>query len=169
MTGNRHVVWTWLHTLDQEHLFESFLENGYDDLETVKQMGEEDLLAIGVEDQETRFVINQAAKMLREKGAAWVYFIRCIESYIHVSILRKATIQNNTWHWLIHISRDDLDCENDYEKPGSESSGVSSWKSWQEADAQFRVRTSSPSFICSNSCLSSLPSCHTKLPSSSLV
>ena len=35
--------------------------------------------------------------------------------------------------------RDDLDCENDYEKPGSESSGVSSWKSWQEADAQFRV------------------------------
>ena len=77
MTGTRHVVWTWLHTLDQEHLFESFLENGYDDLETVKQMGEEDLLAIGVEDQDTRLVINQAARMLREKGAAWVYFIRC--------------------------------------------------------------------------------------------
>ena len=76
MTGIRHVVWTWLHTLDQEHLFDSFLENGYDDLETVKQMGEEDLLAIGVEDQETRFVISQAARMLREKGAAWVYFIR---------------------------------------------------------------------------------------------
>ena len=78
MTGSRHVVWTWLHTLDQDHLFESFIENGYDDLETVKQMGEEDLLAIGVDDQETRFVINQAARMLREKGAAWVYFIRCI-------------------------------------------------------------------------------------------
>ena len=43
----------------------------------------------------------------------------------------------------MEISRDDLDCENDYEKPGSESSGVSSWKSWQEADAQFRVRLSS--------------------------
>ena len=41
----------------------------------------------------------------------------------------------------MEISRDDLESENDYEKPGSESSGVSSWKSWQEADAQFRVRS----------------------------
>ena len=87
MTGIRHVVWTWLHTLDQEHLFDSFLENGYDDLETVKQMGEEDLLAIGVEDQETRFVISQAARMLREKGAAWVYFIRCKIVLMNVSQL----------------------------------------------------------------------------------
>ena len=39
----------------------------------------------------------------------------------------------------MELSRDDMECENDYEKPGSESSGVSSWKSWQEADAQFRV------------------------------
>ena len=85
MTGIRHVVWTWLRTLDQEHLFDSFLENGYDDLETVKQMGEEDLLAIGVEDQETRFVISQAARMLREKGAAWVYFIRCIIMFMYPS------------------------------------------------------------------------------------
>ena len=41
----------------------------------------------------------------------------------------------------MEMSRDDLESENDYEKPGSESSGVSSWKSWQEADAQFRVRS----------------------------
>ena len=94
MTGIRHVVWTWLHTLDQEHLFESFLENGYDDLETVKQMGEEDLLAIGVDDQETRFVISQAARMLRERGAAWVYFIRYIYivTCIYVSFLRRVSI-----------------------------------------------------------------------------
>lgn len=96
MTGTRHVVWTWLHTLDQEHLFESFLENGYDDLETVKQMGEEDLLAIGVEDTETRLVINQAARMLREKGAAWVYFIRCITIFKCPSRGRY----HNMWHFL---------------------------------------------------------------------
>lgn len=89
MTGSRHVVWTWLHTLDQEQLFEAFLENGYDDLETVKQMGEEDLVAIGVDDQETRIVVSQAAKMLREKGAAWVYFIRWGSHDIHPSEWRK--------------------------------------------------------------------------------
>ena len=89
MTGSRHVVWTWLHTLDQEQLFEAFLENGYDDLETVKQMGEEDLVAIGVDDQETRIVVSQAAKMLREKGAAWVYFIRWGTHDIHPSEWRK--------------------------------------------------------------------------------
>ena len=89
MTGSRHVVWTWLHTLDQEQLFEAFLENGYDDLETVKQMGEEDLVAIGVDDQETRIVVSQAAKMLREKGAAWVYFIRWGTHDIHSSKLRE--------------------------------------------------------------------------------
>ena len=48
------------------------------EMETQKLMGEEDLMAIGVDDQETRFVISQAARMLREKGAAWVYFIRYI-------------------------------------------------------------------------------------------
>ena len=165
MTGIRHVVWTWLHTLDQEHLFESFLENGYDDLETVKQMGEEDLLAIGVDDQETRFVISQAARMLREKGAAWVYFIRYIYMVTYICVLLVEGI--NTLYCLSYqISRDDLECENDYEKPGSESSGVSSWKSWQEADAQFRVNHSSPYFSnsLSLSSMSSFSSCLSPYP-----
>ena len=46
------------------------------DLAILQVVGEEDLVAIGVDDQETRIVVSQAAKMLREKGAAWVYFIR---------------------------------------------------------------------------------------------
>ena len=58
--------------------------------------------------------------------------LRNVSQYVALSLLSLIDME---------MSRDDLESENDYEKPGSESSGVSSWKSWQEADAQFRVRS----------------------------
>ena len=60
-----HIVWSWLHSLGQSALFCNFLEHGYDDLETVKQLGEEDLLAIGVQEQEVRDLLRHAARRLR--------------------------------------------------------------------------------------------------------
>ena len=43
-----NVVFYWLKYLYLEHYFENFLDHGYDDLETINCIGEEDLIAIGV-------------------------------------------------------------------------------------------------------------------------
>ena len=49
--------------------FQEFLDNGYDDLETVKQIGTEDLDAIGVVNQHHRAFILDAVRVLREQGS----------------------------------------------------------------------------------------------------
>ena len=47
------------------------LDNGYDDLETVKQIGTEDLDAIGVSNTHHRTFILDAVQVLREQGKKW--------------------------------------------------------------------------------------------------
>ena len=44
------------------------MDNGYDDLETVKKIGEEDLDAIGVTAPSHRAFLLDAVKVLREQG-----------------------------------------------------------------------------------------------------
>ena len=51
------------------------MDNGYDDLETVKQIGPDDLDAIGVASLHDRAFILDAVRVLREQGAAWVYLL----------------------------------------------------------------------------------------------
>ena len=46
-----NIVATWLNFLQVGEYSNSFLDNGYDDLETVKQIRLEDLRAIGVDNQ----------------------------------------------------------------------------------------------------------------------
>ena len=46
-----NIVATWLNFLQVGEYSDSFLDNGYDDLETVKQIRLEDLRAIGVDNQ----------------------------------------------------------------------------------------------------------------------
>ena len=46
-----NIVGTWLRFLNIQEYTERFLDNGYDDLETVKQIGRADLRAIGVEEE----------------------------------------------------------------------------------------------------------------------
>ncbi|GIY79841.1 sterile alpha motif domain-containing protein 5 [Caerostris extrusa] len=53
---------------------DSFLDNGYDDLEICKQIGEPDLDAIGVEDAVHREVIRRAVRRLVQEGGTAVYF-----------------------------------------------------------------------------------------------
>ena len=48
--------------------FKDFLDNGYDDLETVKQIGTEDLDAIGVTNKHHRAFVLDAVRVLREQG-----------------------------------------------------------------------------------------------------
>ena len=53
-----NIVATWLNFLQVGEYSDSFLDNGYDDLETVKQIGEEDLKAIGVDNQDDEEVVE---------------------------------------------------------------------------------------------------------------
>ena len=73
MTTN--IVTDWLRFLDLEEYSEGFLENGYDDLETVKLIELADLVAIGVVRSDHQDYLLASVRILRERGAAWVYLI----------------------------------------------------------------------------------------------
>ena len=47
------------------------MDNGYDDLETVKQIGTDDLDAIGVVNKHHRNFILDAVQVLREQGTSF--------------------------------------------------------------------------------------------------
>lgn len=66
---------TWLHFLQMDQYLTDFIDNGYDDLETAKKIGSEDLEAIGVDDPHHKAFLLDAVRVLREQGAAWVYLL----------------------------------------------------------------------------------------------
>ena len=70
-----NIVENWLRSLNLVHYTQAFVDNGYDDLEICKQIGDPDLDAIGVEKESHRKDILNAVKVLREKGGTHVYFI----------------------------------------------------------------------------------------------
>ncbi|XP_076238409.1 uncharacterized protein LOC143181736 [Calliopsis andreniformis] len=74
MTMASNIVVEWLRSLHLGQYSESFIDNGYDDLEICKQIGDPDLDAIGVFNQTHRARLLQSVKTLREEGAASVYF-----------------------------------------------------------------------------------------------
>ncbi|XP_067010306.2 sterile alpha motif domain-containing protein 5 [Anabrus simplex] len=71
-SGN--IVVEWLRSLHLGQYAESFIDNGYDDLEICKQVGDPDLDAIGVFNPAHRNRLLQSVRTLREEGAASVYF-----------------------------------------------------------------------------------------------
>ncbi len=74
--GNDHnMVTEWLSFLQLGHYADAFVDNGYDDLETVKRVGPADLDAIGVVSVHHRAFLLDAVRVLREQGAAWVYLL----------------------------------------------------------------------------------------------
>ncbi|XP_053598822.1 uncharacterized protein LOC103576410 isoform X2 [Microplitis demolitor] len=74
MTIASNIVVEWLRSLHLCQYSESFIDNGYDDLEICKQIGDPDLDAIGVFNLSHRMQLLQSVKTLREEGAASVYF-----------------------------------------------------------------------------------------------
>jgi hypothetical protein len=46
--NDHHAVGQWLQFLQMDQYLQGFIDNGYDDFETVKQIGPPDLEAIGV-------------------------------------------------------------------------------------------------------------------------
>ncbi|KAK6633929.1 hypothetical protein RUM43_001530 [Polyplax serrata] len=73
-TPNSNIVVEWLRSLHLGQYAESFLDNGYDDLEICKQVGDPDLDAIGVFNPNHRLRLLHSVRTLREEGAASVYF-----------------------------------------------------------------------------------------------
>lgn len=63
-----NIVVEWLNFLQLGHYSKGFLDNGYDDLETVKKVGPADLDAIGVVSVHHRSFILDAVRVLREQG-----------------------------------------------------------------------------------------------------
>ena len=72
---DENIVSVWLKFLNIEEYTEQFIDNGYDDLETVKLIREEDNKAIGIINRKDKEMILVFVKILREQGAAWVYFL----------------------------------------------------------------------------------------------
>ena len=70
-----NVIKVWLRYVGFPEYCDSFIDNGYDDLETIKRIKIEDLEAIGVDDLEHQRCILKAVKDLKQKGAAWVYLL----------------------------------------------------------------------------------------------
>lgn len=70
----------WLHYLQMNQYLSDFIDNGYDDLETAKKIGTEDLEAIGVQDAHHRTFLLEAVRVLREQGAAWVYLLESTQT-----------------------------------------------------------------------------------------
>lgn len=77
-----NIVCEWLRALGLAQYAESFLDNGYDDLEICKQVGDPDLDAIGVQTPQHRHKLLKSVRQLRENGAASVYFMLSADSDI---------------------------------------------------------------------------------------
>lgn len=71
--SDQNIVREWLKYLDLEQYYDSFVDNGYDDLEMCKQIGEDDLDAIGVTKPAHRQAVRDAVRTLLEKGGTAVY------------------------------------------------------------------------------------------------
>lgn len=65
MSQGPNIVLEWLSKLHLAHYVESFIDNGYDDLEVCKQIGEPDLDAIGVRVDYHRHRLLAAVQKLR--------------------------------------------------------------------------------------------------------
>lgn len=64
----------WLRSLGLIQYTQAFLDNGYDELDICKEIGEEDLDAIGVNNIKDRVDILSAVLRLKQSGTA-VYFV----------------------------------------------------------------------------------------------
>lgn len=72
--ADQNIVSEWLRSLRLVQYSDSFIDNGYDDLEICKQIGDPDLDAIGVENPSHREIIHRAVRRLVQEGGTSVYF-----------------------------------------------------------------------------------------------
>ena len=122
-----NAVGTWLHFLQMGQYLSDFIDNGYDDLETAKKIGDEDLDAIGVEDPHHKVFILDAVRVLREQGAAWVYLLEATQNH--------------------HSDSGFIGCDIPGDRASAGSSGIASSLPWTDHDAS----SSGDNSTCSSS------------------
>jgi len=132
-----HPVICWLRFLQMERYAQDFLDNGYDDLETAKKIGEEDLDAIGVASPHHRAFLLDAVKVLREQGAVWVYLLQEEQRDLHQEqLLMQQQQQHQHQHQHLAADLEYDSCGERISAGGSSgiASGNSSCIPWGEAD-----------------------------------
>ncbi|KAM9842573.1 SAM and SH3 domain-containing protein 1 [Aulostomus maculatus] len=91
MSQGLNLVLDWLSKLHLDQYVESFIDNGYDDLEVCKQIGEPDLDAIGVRIQYHRLRLLTAVQQLREedqkKAPGYYFTLEPLEAVCHHTLL----------------------------------------------------------------------------------
>ncbi|KAM7403475.1 hypothetical protein PAMA_004097 [Pampus argenteus] len=84
MSQGPNLVLDWLSRLHLSQYVESFIDNGYDDLEVCKQIGEPDLDAIGVRIQYHRHRLLTAVQQLKEeekrKSAGYYFTLEALDA-----------------------------------------------------------------------------------------
>ncbi len=70
-----NIVQEWLTFLQLSNYCSAFIDNGYDEMEVVKQIGPADLDALGIVNIAHRSLLLEAVRVLKEQGAAWVYLL----------------------------------------------------------------------------------------------
>uniref|UniRef100_A0A3B3TTE9 Sterile alpha motif domain-containing protein 5 n=1 Tax=Poecilia latipinna TaxID=48699 RepID=A0A3B3TTE9_9TELE len=87
MSQGANLVLQWLSKLHLAQYVESFLDNGYDDLEVCKQIGEPDLDAIGVQVQYHRHRLLSAVQELieedRRRAPGYYFTLEPLEASAH--------------------------------------------------------------------------------------
>lgn len=101
-----NIVVEWLRSLHLGQYSESFIDNGYDDLEICKQVGDPDLDAIGVFNPIHRSRLLQSVRTLREEGAASVYFT-LEETVAAASVNSSQPILFTSHHQHHHLNEDE--------------------------------------------------------------
>ena len=119
----------WLKYLKLGDYSDSFIDNGYDDLETVKLIQRQDLEAIGVMRKDQQEFLLASVKVLKNRGATWVYLLDCEENNVAEE----------------KIESDNDYCASDRYAYGSGSSGQDSFKSssYQHSDETVSEESSS--------------------------
>ncbi|KFV67893.1 Sterile alpha motif domain-containing protein 5, partial [Dryobates pubescens] len=84
-----NIVYEWLKTLQLPQYAESFVDNGYDDLEVCKQIGDPDLDAIGVAVPHHRRRIHEAVQRLKEADERTVGLYFTLELKLKIMIRDK--------------------------------------------------------------------------------
>ena len=122
MDRDENIIYHWLQHLNLEQHYVKFMEHGYDDLETVKCIGEDDLKMIGVNLRREREVLLDAVDVIRCRGAAWVYLLPFQEVLKNNDCMEGEVFYSN-------------------ERTSSDSSGVESWDSYKEEPGDSEIKT----------------------------
>lgn len=99
MSQGPNIVLEWLSKLHLAQYVEAFIDNGYDDLEVCKQIGDPDLDAIGVRIQYHRHRLLKAVQQLKEedrrKTPGYYFTLEPLQSITHNQTFCHGNRENN--------------------------------------------------------------------------